>query len=63
MDRNVDIMSSKLGHTSGRWGARRRFRSTPLRAGWGTHTGAAALTAGAGTAEEPQKTNVIIVIE
>lgn len=43
-----------LAYTSGCWGARRRFWSAPLRAGWGTHTSAAALTVGAGTAEETQ---------
>lgn len=56
-------MSIKLGHTSCCRGAGGRFRSAPLRAGWGTHAGAAALTAGAGTAEETWKNNVIIVTE
>lgn len=51
-------------YTSGcRW-SRRRFRSAPLRTGWGTHTSAAALTAGAGTAEEPLKNTIgMMVIE
>ena len=44
-----------LGYTSGCWGVGARFRSTLLRAGWGTHTSAATLTAGAGTVEETHK--------
>lgn len=50
---------STLGHTSACGGTRRRFWSALLRAGWGTHTNAAALTAGAGAAGETQKTDTI----
>lgn len=44
-------MIIKHGYTSGCRRARRGFRSVPLREGWGSHAGAAALTAGPRAAE------------
>lgn len=61
LNSHVERIRSTHRSTSGGWRTRRRFRSTSLWAGRGTHPNAAALTAGAGTAERREKQGMLLV--